>query len=366
MSPAADTDVVRRFVAEHQDVRGQFVRLGAAWLALREHGDYPPPVRVLLGEATCAAVLLASTLKFEGMLTLQLQGSGPVRLLVAQCSDDFRIRAVARYDAARVAGGAAGGDAGADADAGAGGDDNGGREGRGDGRGGREGHGDGNRGSGDDAGGVGIDARSRFRELAGDGQVTVTIETARSGARYQGIVPLAGESLAASLEHYFASSDQVPTVVRLAAEDAGATGMLVQRLPSRGGTTGADDEAALAARAREADLTYEIAGAALAGIGADELLRRPPGELVQRCLPGVDARLFAPQAVRFECRCSPERVTGMLRSLGETEVREVLAEQGAVTVTCEFCHRPYRYDAVDVEQLFAAAGAISPGSPRVN
>ncbi|MCC6173620.1 MAG: Hsp33 family molecular chaperone HslO [Gammaproteobacteria bacterium] len=318
MSPGADTDVVRRFVAEHQDVRGQFVRLGAAWLALREHGDYPPPVRALLGEATCAAVLLASTLKFEGMLTLQLQGSGPVRLLVAQCSDDFRIRAVARYDAARVAGIAADGD------------------------------------------------DSRFRELAGDGQITVTIETARSGARYQGIVPLAGESLAASLEHYFASSDQVPTVVRLAAEDAGATGMLVQRLPPRGGSVGADDEAALAARAREADLTYEIAGAALAGIGADELLRRPPEELVQRCLPGVDARLFAPQAVRFECRCSPERVTGMLRSLGEIEVREVLAEQGAVTVTCEFCHRPYRYDAVDVEQLFAAAGAISPGSPRIN
>jgi molecular chaperone Hsp33 len=365
MNPAADTDVVRRFVAEHQDVRGQFVRLGAAWLALREHGDYPPLVRALLGEATCAAVLLASTLKFEGMLTLQLQGSGPVRLLVAQCSDDFRIRAVARYDAARVA-------AGGEGSPGASGDGHGELEEEGDGRS------DGDRGSGDDAGGagsrtrsgththVGTDPVSRFRELAGDGQITVTIETARSGARYQGIVPLAGESLAASLEHYFASSDQVPTVVRLAAEDAGATGMLVQRLPSRGGTAGADDEAALAARAREADLTYEIAGAALAGIGADELLRRPPGELVQRCLPGVDARLFAPQAVRFECRCSPERVAGMLRSLGEIEVREVLAEQGAVTVTCEFCHRPYRYDAVDVEQLFAAAGAISPGSPRVN
>ena len=56
----------------------------------------------------------------------------------------------------------------------------------------------------------------------------------------------------------------------------------------------------------------------------------------------------------------------MLRGLGETEVREVLAEQGAVTVTCEFCHRPYRFDVVDVEQLFAAGAAISPGSPRFN
>lgn len=310
MSGAADTDVVRRFVAEHQDVRGQYVRLGAAWLALREHGDYPPAVRALLGEATCAAVLLASTLKFDGELTLQLQGNGPVRLLVAQCTDDFRIRAVARFDAARAEGG--------------------------------------------------------FRELAGEGQVTVTVEAARSGSRYQGIVPLVGDSLAASLEHYFARSDQVPTTVRLAAEDAGATGLLVQRMPSHGGSSGADDATAVQARVREADLTYEIAAVALAGVGSDELLRRSPGELVQRCLPGVDARLFSPAPVRFECRCSPERVAGMLRSLGEAEVRDVLAEQGAVTVTCEFCHRPYRFDPVDVEQLFAAVGAVSPGSPRVN
>ena len=306
----ADTDVVRRFVAEHQDVRGQFVRLGASWLSLREHGAYPPAVRELLGEATCAAVLLASTLKFEGILTLQLQGNGPVRLLVAQCTDDFRVRAVARFDPERALGG--------------------------------------------------------FRQLAGEGSVSVTVESDRPGSRYQGIVPLEGESLAESLEQYFRGSEQVPTAVRLAAEDAGATGLLVQRLPSLGGTAGSDDPAAAAARAVEARGTFAAAAAALAGIAPDELLRRPGEELMQRSLAGVDVRLFEPRDVRFECRCSPGRVAGMLRGLGEAEVRDVLAEQGAVTVTCEFCHRPYRFDAVDVEQLFAGAAAISPGSPRVN
>jgi molecular chaperone Hsp33 len=309
MTPA-DTDVVRRFVAEHQDVRGQFVRLGASWLNLREHGAYPPAVRELLGQATCAAVLLASTLKFEGMLTLQLQGSGPVRLLVAQCTDDFRVRAVARFDAARAEGG--------------------------------------------------------FRELAGEGTVTVTVESDRPGSRYQGIVPLEGQSLAESLEQYFRGSEQIPTAVRLEAEDAGATGMLVQRLPSVGGSAAVDDPVSASARAAEAQATFASASAALAGIGPDELLRRPGEELMQRCLAGVDVRLFEPRDVRFECRCSPERVAGMLRGLGEAEVRDVLAEQGAVTVTCEFCHRPYRFDAVDAEQLFAAAAAISPGSPSVN
>jgi len=307
---AADTDVVRRFVAEHRDVRGQFVRLEASWLSLREHGAYPPAVRELLGQATCAAVLLASTLKFEGVLTLQLQGNGPVRLLVAQCTDDFRVRAVARFDPERADGG--------------------------------------------------------FRQLAGEGSVTVTVESDRQGSRYQGIVPLEGDSLAESLEQYFRGSEQVPTAVRLAAEDAGATGMLVQRLPSVGGTAGSDDPTVTAARTGAARATFESAAAALADIAPDELLRRPGEELMQRCLAGVDVRIFEPHRVRFECRCSPERVAGMLRGLGEVEVRDVLAEQGAVTVTCEFCHRPYRFDAVDVGQLFAAAAVISPGSPSVN
>ncbi|MFO1427256.1 MAG: Hsp33 family molecular chaperone HslO [Steroidobacteraceae bacterium] len=215
----SDSDCVRRFGVEHQSVRGQFVRLGPAWLALREHASYPAPVRTLLGEAVAAAVLLASTLKFEGELTLQLQGDGAVRLLVAQCTHDFRVRGVARFDPARVA---------------------------------------------DD-----------FRVLAGAGQIAVTVEAERRSARYQGIVPIDGAGLAACLEHYFAQSEQLPTVVRLAAEDSTAGGLLVQRMPGGGGH-GADDARAEAARAAEAQRIFSAAGEALAGIGGDELLLRPP------------------------------------------------------------------------------------------
>ncbi len=304
----SDTDCVRRFVVEHQAVRGQFVRLGSSWLQLREHGQYPVPVRNLLGEAVSAAVLLASTLKFDGELTLQLQGSGAVRLLVAQCTHDFRVRGVARYAVERVA---------------------------------------------DD-----------FPALVGDGQMAVTVESNRNAARYQGIVPIEGAGLASCLEHYFTQSEQLPTAVRLAAADAVSGGLLLQRVPGTGGT-GADDAQAEAARVAEAQRTYDAAGASLAGIGADELLLRPAEELVQRCVPGLDLRLHAAQHVRFECRCSVERVSGMLRSLGEPEIRDVLAEQGAVTVTCEFCHRPYRFDAVDVGQLFLGT-AQPPGSRGVN
>jgi molecular chaperone Hsp33 len=310
-------DSVRRFAVEHQAVRGEFVRLGPAWVALREHSDYPPEVRNLLGEAVVASVLLASTLKFEGELTLQLQGNGAVRLLVAQCTHDFRVRAVARFDAARL----------------------------------------------------GVDSTD-FAALAGGGTIAVTVEADKRASRYQGIVPIDPVSLAASLEHYFANSEQLPTRIVLAADAAGAAGVLVQRMPQAGGAQsgGASADAAAAESAREtlAWDTYSAAGAALDSLVADELLSRPPDELMRRTFTGLDLRLFPEQTVEFRCRCDRERVVTVLRSLGAAEVDSIIREQGAVTVTCEFCHKPWRFDAVDTAELFGAAASHVPGSPALN
>ena len=306
---AVDEDVLRRFTVEHQAVRGRFVRLGSAWLALRERADYPEPVRRLLGEATAAAALLASTIKFEGELTLQMQGTGAVRLLVAQCTHDLKLRAVARFDAQRVAEG--------------------------------------------------------FEALVGDGQLAVTLE-AEGGARYQGIVPLEGGSLAAALERYFEGSEQLPTAIALAADDSQAAGMLVQRMPQSGGRAAADDSASLAAREAEASATLEATREALAGLAAGELLARPADELLQRACAGHDLRLQPAQSVAFRCRCSAERVSGMLRALGEAELDGIIAEQGAVTVTCEFCHRPWRFEAREVAGLFGGADRPVGGSGALN
>src|SRR4030081_2926048 len=96
-------DEVRRFIGENRQVRGRWVRLDAAWRELCAHSDYPQPVRELLGQAVAASVLLAATLKFRGTLTLQLQGDGAISLLVAQCTHDFRLRAVAQFDEERGA-----------------------------------------------------------------------------------------------------------------------------------------------------------------------------------------------------------------------------------------------------------------------
>jgi molecular chaperone Hsp33 len=301
-------DQVRRFSVENRPVRGHWVRLDAAWRELCAHSNYPQPVRELLGQAVAASVLLAATLKFRGTLTLQLQGDGAVSLLVAQCTHDFRLRAVARFNEDSVA--------------------------------------------------ALLEAPQRdariFRQLVGgSGRVAVTIEADERGARYQGIVPLSGGSLADSLEAYFATSEQLPTRLILAADHERGAGVLVQKVP---GPSMADES--------ELEETWKDTQKGIESLTASDLLECPVEELLERGFAEHDLRLFRGAPVQFQCRCSPGRVAGLLRALGPEEVRDVLREQGAVTVTCEFCHRPYRFDAVDVESLFISTsdGAEGPTS----
>jgi molecular chaperone Hsp33 len=290
----ADSDRVRRFVLERHPIRGHAVRLGRAWLDLREHQDYPPAVQSLLGEAVGAVVLLAATLKFNGTLTLQMQGQGLVKLLVAQCTHDFKVRAMARHDAL-----------------------------------------------GDTAG---------FRSLAGEGQIIVTVEATDRASSYQGVVPITGDSLAECLEAYFIQSEQLPTRVMLASTAGVVSGMLVQRIPGEGGKQSVDP-ASLEAAWMKVD--HAMLGLTPAALIEDDIEQR-----LVRMFGDDEVRVFSGHEVFHECRCSRERVANVLRSLGVDEVRSVIAEQGAVTVTCEFCQKPYKFDVIDVEQLF------TEGAPR--
>jgi molecular chaperone Hsp33 len=302
-------DEVRRFIVENQPVRGHWVRLDAAWRELCAHADYPQPVRELLGQAVAASVLFAATLKFRGTLTLQLQGDGAINLLVAQCTHDFRLRAVARFDEARVSEIA----------------DNSEQD------------------------------RNRFRKLVGTtGRVAVTVEADERSSRYQGIVPLRGGSLADSLEAYFASSEQLPTRLILAADDERGAGFLVQKVP---GAANADES--------ELEETWKDAQKGIEKLSPADLLACPVEELLERGFAEHDLRLFRGAPVQFECRCNQGRVSGLLRALGAEEVKDILQEQGSVTVTCEFCHRPYRYGPVDIEALFCDP-ADSRGSPSIH
>jgi molecular chaperone Hsp33 len=305
-----DRDCMHRFVFEHYPIRGHLVHLDAAWRALIEHREYPDGIRDLLGEAVAASLLLAATLKFDGVLSLQLQGDGIVHLLLAQCTSGLGVRGLARYqeDPQKSAAAAA--------------------------------------------------AEPRVADLVGAGNLTVTLETDEGAQRYQGIVPITGVRLAESLQGYFENSEQLPTRLWLYADAQGVSGMLLQRLPGEGGS-----------RSPAADAEVDDAWRRVQFIGdtltREELRTLADREILWRLFNEDDVRLFEPSPVYFRCRCSRERVAGMLQGLGEAETRAIIAERGEVEVRCDFCNRAYVFDAVDVARLFNA-GVSSDGGGRVH
>jgi molecular chaperone Hsp33 len=299
-----ETDRLRRFLFESAPVRGHWVRLSRAWIEAREHQVLPAAAMSLLGESLAAATLFSASLKFTGTLTLQLEGSsGPVSMLVAQATDTRTLRGVAH-----VAEGAAGAPDG-----------------------------------------------EAFGDLVKGGRLVVSVEQGGGAGPWQGIVPLEGGTLAACLESYFEVSEQLPTMIVLAANAENAAGLLLQKLPAR-------ESQGEGAAAAVQDL-WEEATALLGTLGADELLSCEPEELLRRLFGAHDLRLFDGEPVTFACRCSRERVASMLRGLGQPEVDSIITEQGAVTVTCEFCQRPYRFDVVDAQRLFLSpTGVADTGS----
>jgi molecular chaperone Hsp33 len=289
-------DTLRRFVFERFGVRGYLVHLDASWRALVEHHAYPTPIRDALGEGVAATTLLAATLKFDGLLTLQVQGPGPMHLMVIQATHGLGVRGVARW-------------------------------------------------RGDLPGVAGLEA------LSGGGQLTVTIENEDRSSRYQGIVPLTGDTFAASFESYFERSEQLPTRLWLTAGERGVAGLLLQRLPS--GASASAEEIEHAADLGDEDWQRVLALAET--LTVDELAELAPEALLWRLFNEEEVRLFDPAPVFFQCTCSRERVSGILRSLGQSEVEDIVRERGDVEVRCEFCNRLWRYDAVDAAALFVAA-----------
>jgi molecular chaperone Hsp33 len=295
-----DRDSLHRFMFEHFPIRGHLVHLDASWQALIEHRTYPEAIRDALGEAVVASLLLAATVKFDGVLSLQLQGDGPVHLMLAQCTGGLGVRGLARFSEP----------------------------------------------------GAGKTYVNDVAQLIGAGNLTVTLESEDASQRYQGIVPISGERLADCLRCYFENSEQLPTRLWLHADEHGASGMLLQRLPGETRVASAAPAGTTIADTAAIDDAWRRVQLIAATLTPDELRTLADAEILRRLFNEDDVRLYERSPVYFRCRCSRGRVSGMLQGLGETETRSVLAERGEVEVRCDFCNRAYVFDAVDVEQLF--------------
>jgi len=304
---------LHKFLFDGLPVRGMLVRLTEGWqelLSRHEAGaEYPPELRNLLGEMSAAAVLMQANIKFNGALVLQVFGDGPVKLAVAEVQPDLSFRSTAKCVGAVEAG-------------------------------------------------ASLEA---MVNVNGKGRCAITLDPKDKfpGQQpYQGVVPLHGDlreplqKVSEVLEHYMLQSEQLDTRLVLAANGDIAAGLLIQRLPVEG-------EGNLEGKRNEDDIGLSDAFnriSILAGtLTAEELLTLDADTVLRRLFWEETVTRFEPQAPRFACTCSRERVGQMLRGLGRDEVDSVLAERGDVEIGCDFCGRHYRFDAVDVGALFAAA-----------
>jgi len=290
-------DLILPFQAEQADVVGRLVKLGPTVDTILSRHAYPEPVSKLLGEAVALTALLGAALKFEGKFILQASTDGPVDLLVADYQVPGGLRGYARFSAERLA------------------------ELPADGR------------------------------LLGEGHLAMTIDRGGDTERYQGVVPLEGESLTEAADTYFRQSEQLPTFIRLAvarhyrAGRAGsrswtsrAGGLLVQKLTREGGRS-------VAREAAFSEEDWTRARALAETVEDHELLDPllPPDRLLYRLFHEEQVRAFRAIPLESYCSCSRERVEELLRRFSAEDLAEMVVD-GEMWVTCEFCNSRYQFD----------------------
>ncbi|CAG9177048.1 Hsp33 family molecular chaperone HslO [Cupriavidus pampae] len=337
MTATTNPDILQKFLFDAAPVRGELVRMEATWQEVLNRHEYPLAVRHVLGEMMAAAALLSANLKFNGALVMQVHGDGPVRMLVVECLSDLSMRATAK-----LAEGAA------------------------------------------EGGKIPDDATLRqMVNVKGQGRFAITLDPKDKlpgQQAYQGIVPLSDQhgplnSVSEVLEHYMQASEQLDTRLWLAANDQVAAGMLLQKLPSYGGTLEGYGSAPaqvgetgepLSEDGRAQDLdTWDRACQLGATLKQEELLGETPETLLRKLfwedIEATGLRVFEPMQPHFQCSCSREKVAGMLQSLGREEIEGIIEERGHVEIHCDFCGQRYEFDPVDSAQLFTAPVATGAG-----
>jgi molecular chaperone Hsp33 len=179
-----------------------------------------------------------------------------------------------------------------------------------------------------------------FQGLLGGGTLAITIQP-RQSQQYQGIVPLSGDNLAGAIIHYFEQSEQLDTWLFLCANEQRAAGLLLQALPASKDRPAED-------RATQWQHVISLANT----LSAAELLELPAADLLYRLYHEQGVRLMPPNPVRFNCSCSSARIARALASVGRAEAEDILAEQGKISMSCEFCNATYELGPADVGAVF--------------
>jgi len=273
-------DQLNRYLFDNVHVRGELVQVSNAYKEIIACHNYPAPVNHLLGELLAATAMMTALLKFEGDIAVQIQGEGPVPMLVVNGNDKQELRAVANV--------------------------------------------------------TGDVTTTSLGELFTKGYMVITI-TPTQGERYQGIVGLDKDTIGGCLEAYFEQSEQLKTHFWLRSNDEDAAGMMIQALPEE--SVNQDDE-------------YDNLRQLSATIKDEELFSLEPNVILNRLYHQEEVRIFDPQALSFKCTCSLDRSGNAIVSIGREEAESIIAEQGAITMQCDYCNTVYKFDNNDVAYLF--------------
>ena len=299
-------DLVQPFRIDPFALRGRLVRLGPAIDRILSQHAYPEPVAAMLGEAITLAVVLAGALKYDGIFTLQTKGDGPIRLMVADVSTSGALRGYAQYDAAKLEAALTGTTV----------------------------------------------AVLSVPRLLGSGYIAFTVDQGEDTDRYQGIVELAGATLAECAQHYFRQSEQIQAGIKLSVGRAGAHGawraggLMLQRVPPEGG---------YGVIADDVEDGWRRTMVLMSSATAEELVDPglAPHRLLFRLFHEDGVRVYDTHPLEARCRCSRERIEGVLRLFSSDELED-MRKEGVTTVTCEFCNQSYLFDEADLDRIRAA------------
>lgn len=302
-------DKLLRFSFDRLDIRGELVYLDRSWETILSRYSYPEPVRKQLGSALAAISLLSASVKFEGTMILQIRSEGPLRSLVTQITNTGNLRGIAKWQ--------------------------------------------------------GEVPEGKLKDVFGEGQMLITI-IKDDGERYQSIVALDGDSLPEALNAYFVQSEQLPSTFQLFVTDTRVAGFFLQALPESRYKDISEEQVlihnAKSPREREREEDWNRINILASTLQEHELFTLSPEHLLTSLFHEEQVRLFEPKPLRFTCTCSREKVERTLVALGAEELQNILHEEGAIKVDCEFCNTHYEFSAADVANLGNTPIELTPGT----
>lgn len=275
-------DLIQRFLFKDHAIRGQYVHLDQAWLSMLNQRHYPHNLTRLLGELTAFSTLLANGMKYEGRLTLQVQGKGPVNLLVVDIDNELKLRGLAKTASS-------------------------------------------------------LSGLDNANQLLGDGQILVTLENRQTDHFYQSYVPRESDDLTNDLQGFLTQSEQLESRLFIAVNEQAIGALYLQKMPQT-------DQ-------HDADAWDRISHLA-STVKAEELLELDAPTLLTRLFHEEQVELYPAREVEYYCPSNRQQVATMIQSLGETEARQLLTEQGEIVVFNDMCNYHERFNEADIDALF--------------